>query len=137
VTGTQVTLTWDGLLNDDITDIAGGTHELRYDIQYRPAGAEDWIDFLVDQSGPGSALFTAKCADTTYEFRIRVRAEQPPAPAPAGAWPNHRYASIWREPISIQFKSAPPPPGNNEPIEAPGPFRLYLPQIAKQTQCQP
>lgn len=138
VTGTQVTLTWEGLLNDDIANIAGGTYELRFDIQSRLAGSESWADFQVDQAGPGSATFTAKCADSTYEFRIRARAEQPPAPAPAGAWPNHRYASIWREPISVQFKSSPPPPVNNEPVEAPGPFRLYLPQIVKQTpQCQP
>lgn len=137
VTGTQVTVTWEGLLNDDIANIAGGTYELRFDLQYRPAGAESWADFQVDQPGPGSAIFTAKCADTTYEFRIRSRAEQPPAPAPAGAWPNHRYASIWREPISVQFTSPSLPPVNSEPVEAPGPFRLYLPQIANQTQCQP
>jgi len=136
VTGTQMTLTWEGLLTDDIADIAGGTYELRYDLQYRLAETEPWLDFLVDQPGPGSATFTAKCADTTYEFRIRARAEQPPPPAPAGAWPNHRYTGVWREPISVQFKS-PPPPINNEPVEAPGPFRLYLPQIAKQNQCQP
>ncbi|MBX3011821.1 MAG: hypothetical protein KF832_09965 [Caldilineaceae bacterium] len=134
VTGTQATVQWDGRQSPDIAAIAGGTYALRYDLQMRPLGATDWRDFAMDQLGPGSASLSVPCADTSYEVRIRARSEQPPAPAPAGAWPNQRYASVWSDAVTIEFQSITPdtPP---DPVDPPGPFRIYLPQIANQTQC--
>lgn len=132
VTGTQVTLQWEGEQSPDIEAIAGGNYQLLYDLQFRQSGVEAWRDFLVGQAEAGSDTFTVNCTDTVYEFRIRVRAEQPDPPAP-GAWPNHRYAGVWSDPMSVQFQSG--LSNTNEPVEPAGPFRLYLPQVANQKQC--
>ena len=135
VTGTQaLTLTWVGLQSEDIAAIAGGTYTLSYDIQFRHQGVENWSDLLLDRKSTESTAVTVNCTDTTYEFRIRTRAEQPPAPAPAGAWPNHRYYGIWSEPYLVQFLPE-VIPVDDTPVVPPGPFRLYLPQIAQQKQC--
>jgi len=132
VTGTQVTLQWDGLQSEDVDAIAGGNYQLRYDLQFRHQGDEEWRDFLVGHDAAGSDTLTVNCTDTIYEFRIRARTEQPPPPAP-GSWPNHRYPGVWSEPQPVQFQSGINTP--DEPVDPPGPFRLYLPQIANQKQC--
>lgn len=135
VTGTQAfTLTWVGLQSEDIAAIAGGTYTLSYDIQFRHQGVENWSDLLMDRKSAASAVVTVNCTDTAYEFRIRARAEQPPAPAPGGAWPNHRYDGIWSEPYLVQFLPE-ITPVDDTPVDPPGPFRFYLPQIAQQKQC--
>lgn len=134
VTGTQAIVQWEGVQSPDIEAIAGGTYELRYDLQFRRSGAESWADFLMDQAAASSTPLIVPCSDATYEVRIQARAEQPPPPAPAGAWPNHRYSSGWSEAFPIQFQSEVSlTPG--DPVDPPGPFRLYLPQIANQKQC--
>lgn len=135
VTGTSVTLQWEGLQSEDIAAIAGGTYTLSYDIQFRHQGVEDWRDLLMDRKNNERTAVTVNCTDTSYDFRIRTRAEQPPAPAPAGAWPNHRYYGIWSEPIPVQFLPEAAPVVDDTPVELPGPFRLYLPQVAQQKQC--
>jgi hypothetical protein len=103
VTGTQMTVTWDGIQGPDIETLDGGTYELRFDIQYRQVPSIEWVDFVTDYVGSGNATFTAIASDTSYEFRIRARSEQPPPPAPAGVWPNHRYPGVWSEPVSVDF----------------------------------
>lgn len=135
VTGTQaLTLTWVGLQSEDIAAIAGGTYTLSYDIQFRHQGVETWSDLLMDRKSTESTAVTVNCMNTTYEFRLRTRSEQPPPPAPAGAWPNHRYHGIWSDPVPVQFLPE-ATPVDNTPVDPPGPFRLYLPQIAQQKQC--
>ncbi len=133
VTGTDVLLQWAGLQSPDIAAIAGGTYRLLYDIQARQRVTETWTDFLVGQEAAGSAPFPVGCADTVYEFRVRTRAEQPDPPAPAGAWPNHRYPGLWSDAIAVQTQSQ----ENNanepiDPVDLPGPYRLYLPHVATQ-----
>jgi len=130
VTGTDVLVQWEGLQSPDIAAIAGGTYQLRYDIQAREHVTDTWTDFLMGQEAVGSALFPVGCANTVYEFRIRTRAEQPDAPAPAGAWPNHRYHGVWSDALPVQIQSQ----NNNaaEPGELPGPYRLYLPHVETQ-----
>lgn len=134
VTGTSVTLQWAGLQSADIAAIAGGTYTLSYDIQFRHQGVANWSDLLMDRQSTESTAVTVNCTDTTYEFRIRARSEQPPPPAPAGAWPNHRYYGVWSALIPVQFLPE-ATPVDNIPVDPPGPFRLYLPQIAQQKQC--
>jgi hypothetical protein len=134
VTGTQIALQWEGLQSPDIEAIAGGTHELRYDIQFRHSSAKNWSDLLLDRADAGPETITVNCSDTIYEFRIRTRAEQPPAPAPAGAWPNHRYHSVWSAaiPVELQSKVSLIP---SQPVDLPGPFQIFLPQVAHQKPC--
>ncbi|MCC9078721.1 hypothetical protein FKZ61_021735 [Litorilinea aerophila] len=115
---------WDGALSDDIAAIPGGTYRLFFDLQVRVQGEEAWYDWIVGAEGAGSAIFTAACLNTTYEFRVRARAEQPPAP-PEGAWPNHRYPGPWSEPMAVYFSR--PPITTTLPF--PGTARLYLPLV--------
>ena len=54
VQGTQVTVRWEGSLGPDIPAIPGGTHQLLFDVQQRPAGQAAWSDWQVGAAGwPG------------------------------------------------------------------------------------
>lgn len=109
VSGTQVTVTWDGALSPDIAAIPAGNYHLRFDIQSRRAGEASWADWLVDQPA-GEAIFNAAFCTATqaYEFRVRARAEQPEG-VPA-AFPNHRYPGDWSPAAAVMFTRATPCP---------------------------
>jgi hypothetical protein len=125
VTGTrELLLSWKAEQSPDVLEIPGGTYELLVDIQVKRPGAADWQDLAVGLVNQESLPFTAACANTQYEFRIRARAEQPPAP-PDGASPNQRYPGVWSEPIRVRFGGT---PGVAVPSE--GEPRLFFPYIS-------
>ncbi len=130
VTGSEVLLQWDGLQSPDVTAITGGTYAMLYDIQARQQVSDTWTDFLVGQAGPASHTYPVECVNTTYEFRIRARAEQPEPPAPAGSWPNQRYYGVWSEPYPVQIQIQANTDEIVEPVDLPGPHRIYLPHVA-------
>lgn len=139
VTGTALSLLWQGEILEEITGQSGSTHQLRFDIQSRHQDATDWQDIAVDQVDAGTFAFTANCTETNYLFRIRGRAEQ--LDDEEGAWPNHRYLGLWSEPISVHF-AAPIVAVEATPVVTPtmsisgtGAFHIFLPILANQKQC--
>ncbi len=136
VTNTQsITVAWSGVQSPDVTQIRGGTYTLYFDLQYRHAGATGWKDLVSDVRNAGNAPFTARCTNTTYEFRVRARAEQPPAP-PEGASPNQRYPGVWGEPSAVFFQG---PPLSTEPITntpvLTGEQPIFLPLVQNNIDC--
>jgi hypothetical protein len=128
VTGTQViTVAWQGEQSPDVLNIPGGAYRLFFDLQYRQQGTLTWQDFIKDAKGAGSQPFTSRCANATYEFRVRARAEQPDG---QGVQPNERYPGLWSEPQAVIFQTV--------PITAPGlggPNLVYLPVIQDNPVC--
>jgi hypothetical protein len=117
VTGKQTLVQWSGVQSPDIAAIPAGTYQLFFDVQFRPAGAAGWTDWLTGQPA-GQALFSAAvCGSQTYQFRVRARSEQPAGSS--GAFPNHRYPGDWSAPASVVFQTAPCLP------------RAYLPSVRK------
>lgn len=101
VQGSDVTVRWQGSLGPDIPSIPGGTHQLLFDVQRRPAGQSAWSNWIVGQPA-GQAVFSIGCLGTqSVEFRLRARAEQPEDSD--GAWPNHRYPGVWSDPVGVTF----------------------------------
>jgi hypothetical protein len=137
VSGPQLTLRWSGAQSPDVLSIPGSTHQLLIDVQTRPQGGE-WRDvadgaLIPGDQGEGQADFTARCLDTTYEFRIRARAEQPPADEGGeGAWPNHRFPGSWSEPVPVRFQTPTSAPAPTPPV---GDERIYLPLIQTFVEC--
>ena len=102
VQGAQVTVHWAGSLGPDIPAIPGGTHQLLFDVQQRPAGQTAWQDWQAGAPAGQAAFSVDGCLGTqTVEFRLRARAEQ--LPGGPGAWPNHRYPGDWSQPSSVAF----------------------------------
>ncbi|CAN5663493.1 hypothetical protein BH10CHL1_BH10CHL1_18400 [soil metagenome] len=131
----QMTVAWSGVQSPDVTTIPGGTYTLYFDVQYRQASAAGWKDLVNGAQNAGSTLFTARCANTTYEFRVRARAEQPPAP-PEGASPNQRYPGVWSEPTAVFFQSAPlatAPFTVTTPLT--GEQQIFLPLVQNGIEC--
>ena len=124
----QVTLTWDKLQSPDVTQIPGGVYELLFDVQARHMGDTTWQDTLVGAKNQSSTVFTARCSDTSYEFRIRARAEQPDVKNKAQ--PNQRYPGVWSAPLTVRFESI---PGQQSGL--PGKYHLYLPVIMGVGHC--
>ncbi len=116
VQGAQVTVQWQGSLGPDIPAIPGGTHQLRFDVQQRPAGEAAWDDWQVDVPAGQADFEVDGCQGSqTFEFRLRARAEQPEGSN--GAWPNHRYPGDWSQPVSVTFGNpAPCTPGAYLPL---------------------
>lgn len=135
IIGIEMTVQWDGEQSPDVEAIPKGTYQLLIDVQYRHQAATDWIDFQDGYVSAGSAPLTVNCTDTGYEFRVRARAEQPPAP-PEGAWPNHRYEGVWSEPVAVTFVSQQITGVDEEFVDAPDSFHVYLPAIAYEKTCQ-
>jgi hypothetical protein len=128
VTGTAVAILWSGTQSPDVTAIPGGNYKLYFDLQVRHQGAIDWTDLVSKREGSGSEVFTARCVNTSYQFRIRAHAEQP-AGQP-GASPNQRYPGVWSEPVSVLFHAVP------EPSTTPtGTNETFLPLITHSLQC--
>jgi hypothetical protein len=127
ITGTQVVIVWDGEQTPDVTHIPGGNYKLYFDLQYRHQDASEWIEWVSDYEGIGSKVFSARCMNNEYQFRVRARAEQPDG---TGAQPNQRYSGVWSEPTPIFFHglpSAPPAPLSDHLV--------YLPLVANLIQC--
>ncbi|MCB0110506.1 MAG: hypothetical protein KDE53_31510 [Caldilineaceae bacterium] len=134
VTGTVVTLQWQGQLFPEITEQSGSTHELLFDIAYRHEKAEAWQPLAIGQRATDTLVFTANCVDTNYLFRIRARAEQPDAGE--GAWPNHRYLGLWSDPVTVRFLR-PTAAMNGAPssLSNRAEHLIYLPLLANQKSC--
>ena len=79
VPGSAVTVGWEGSRGPDIAAIPGGTYQLSFDVQYRPAGAGQWIDWQTGRPAGQATFVSGAClGQHTVEFRLRARAEQPP-----------------------------------------------------------
>jgi hypothetical protein len=128
VSGTAVIVSWNAFQSPDVLEIPGGNYRLYVDVQYRHQDSESWTDWVTGHSGSGSQVFSARCLDTRYEFRIRARAEQPADEA--GAWPNQRYPGIWSEGVPVLFDAI------DEPV-TPGPVEnpTFLPLVAAYRAC--
>lgn len=139
VTGTTLSLIWQGAMETEISGQSGSTHELHFDIQGRHQDASEWQDLATEQAIDGTVPFTANCTDTSYLFRVRARAEQPDDID--GAWPNHRYVGLWSDPIIISFVTptptieATPSVTTTTPVSGTGAFQIFLPMMANQKQC--
>lgn len=128
VSGTAVIVSWDAFQSPDVLEIPGGNYQLYVDVQYRHQATTVWTDWVTGHHGNGSQVFSARCLDTSYEFRIRARAEQP-AGEP-GAWPNQRYPGIWSEAVPVFFDAI------DEPV-TPGPVEnpTFLPLVGAYREC--
>ncbi|HXF63554.1 MAG TPA: hypothetical protein VNK95_18170 [Caldilineaceae bacterium] len=133
--GGQVTVTWTGLQSADVEAI-GGTYALLFDVQTRHVGREpdgddagEWRDWVIGERDRSSRVFTAKCVETSYQFRVRARAEQPDGSG--GVAPNHRYPGVWSEPATVYFAAAPPAPHSFDA----GDLRLYVPSLVRDLDC--
>lgn len=128
VSGTAVIVSWDAIQSPDVLAIPGGNYRLYVDIQYRHQDTESWTDWITGHDGSGSQVFSARCLNTSYAFRIRARAEQPDGQP--GAWPNQRYPGIWSEAVPVFFDAIDEPatPG---PVENP----TFLPLVAAYQAC--
>jgi hypothetical protein len=100
----EVELKWDGDQSPDVAIINnnGGTYRLLFDVQARPLPNGEWRDLFEGGTTGKSAIFTAPCLETSYEFRVRARAEQAPPP-PDGVQPNHRYPGVWTKAQTVFF----------------------------------
>jgi hypothetical protein len=128
ITGSQVIVIWAGEQTPDVEQIASGNYKLYFDLQYRPEGETEWEDWLMDREEAGSEVFSARCVNMAYEFRIRARAEQP-ADDPH-AQPNQRYPGVWSDPARVFFHSV-----SGDLPGSPGADQAYLPIIANQRDC--
>lgn len=128
VTGTAMIVIWNGLQSPDVTGIPGGKYQLYVDLQYRHQEATRWSDLAEDQAGNGSLVFSARCTNTSYQFRVRARAEQPANQT--GASPNQRYPGVWSDPVSVFFHAL-----ADEPVTPAGPNQTFLPLIVNTLQC--
>src|SRR5690606_1779817 len=129
--GGQVTVTWTGLQSPDVEAI-GGTYELLFDVQTRFVvydGEGEWRDWVSGESEEFSRVFTAKCVETSYQFRVLARAEQPDGPG--GVAPNHRYPGAWSEPVTVFFAAPPVEPQSSHE----GDLQLYLPSLVRDADC--
>lgn len=106
VPGAAVTVRWAGSQSPDIAAIPGGTYQLLFDVQLRPAGQSTWSDWQVGQPAGQAAFVAGECLSThSYQFRVRARSEQPPGSG--GAWPNHRYPGDWSAPTLVTLHGDP------------------------------
>jgi hypothetical protein len=124
----QVTVTWTGQQSADVEAI-GGSYQLLFDVQTRHGEDGEWRVWVAGETEAGSRLFTAKCVETRYQFRVRARAEQPDGSE--GVAPNHRYPGVWSEPVTVFF--AAPPVGPHSSAE--GELRLYVPSLVRTPDC--
>ncbi|MFM7585144.1 MAG: fibronectin type III domain-containing protein [Caldilinea sp.] len=121
-----ISLRWTGSLGPDIP-LAGGTHRLRYDVQYWHDNNQRWID-LLEETEEESTGFTAPCPGSTYRFRVQPRAEQPTG---TGLSPNQRYPGLWSESVELFVPAAGGEPGTAPPAA----LQLFLPVIGNQRSC--
>jgi hypothetical protein len=129
VSGTQaISLTWSGEQSPDLLNIPGGKYRLLFDIEVRPFASTAWQNLVDGFVGVGSHSFRPRCADTSYEFRIRARAEQPDG---QGVQPNQRYPGVWSDPQVVVFTTTISPPP--EPPTAT--LKLYLPLVRSNQTC--
>jgi hypothetical protein len=108
VAGATLNIQWNGALSADIRNIAGGTHQLYYDVDYRQGQNGQWQSWLQHNQAT-SATFHPVCspsADQSYYFRVKPLAEQPDGSN--GAWPNHRYEGVWAESGPVACDTTPP-----------------------------
>ncbi len=90
VQGTQVAVRWQGSLGPDIPAIPGGTHQLLFDVQQRPAGQMTWSDWQV-----GVPRARPPSASTAAWARRRSSSACAPAPSspPAATAPGPTIAT--------------------------------------------
>ncbi len=112
----HLTVTWAGSLSSQIAAIPGQTYGLLFELQYKVGENGVWQPWLAEQPA-GSAVFYAQQPNTPHYIRVRARAEQ----GPNGAWPNHRYPSVWTVSPPILFQADWPPLDE----------RIYLPVIQR------
>lgn len=139
VEGSEVEVAWTGQQSPDVLQTPGSTHELLFDVQVRYGASGEWRELVSNAVGPGQTTFTARCLGSAYEFRVRARAEQPEGSG--GVWPNQRYPGVWSDPVSVYFAEPSPESGPLTPAEPSpptgmeGPVRLFIPSLAKTTEC--
>ncbi len=126
----QTMVRWLGQQSPDAVATPGGNYHLYFDVEVRHVDDRDWQPLVTGADGGGSILFTPRCQNTRYLFRVRARAEQPPAP-PEAAFPNHRYPGVWSTPATVEFR-LPPSAGAKTPTAT---YRLFLPVISGSGQC--
>ncbi len=105
VTGSSVSISWNGMQGMQIDMIPGGHYDLRFDLEYKVGEDGTWQPWLTDQAA-GQTLFNATKSDVPHFFRARARSEQPEGGP--GAWPTHRYPGEWCEQRSVTFSQTPP-----------------------------
>ncbi|MFN8443434.1 MAG: hypothetical protein U0175_21840 [Caldilineaceae bacterium] len=136
VAGTTLTLTWESEQSPDISGIQGGAYQLLVDIEARQLPSGEWKTVISDSVGSNSLPYSVKCADSSYQFRIRPRSEQSPDVGP-GVFPNQRYPGVWSEPVTVDFTgitmTTPKRVSPAAPIE--GDVLLFLPLVSRQVAC--
>ena len=128
VDGQRATVAWDGAQGAMIDNIPAGAFCPLFDLQMRVGTEGVWQDWQTGVSAGQAALTTESSTEITYFVRSRVRSEQPPPPAAGGSWPNHRFASLWTQPVPVTFNrpaaifmptppapTPPPPPSPSAP----------------------
>jgi hypothetical protein len=128
ITGSQVVVLWQGEQTPDVEAIPGANYHLYFDLQYRHEDETDWQDWLAGEEETGSKVFSARCVNTAYEFRIRARAQQPDDDP--RAQPNQRYPGVWSEPVRVFFHRV-----SGASTTALGENQAFLPVIANHLDC--